>query len=361
MNQRRWNKKSQIERIGQFIETHLNILRGLGLTVLVCIWIAISAYLGTTNRDIQRYFDQAGGITIIVYALDWLNRYRYRSDSKRLLVQLAASRSNDVAIASIDILRESNLISGKKGVLRGKRLSHANLEFARFGWEVNLEETIVTNASLRRVGLQKVNMRKGKASWTSFQGSAMPFSTFDNALLVGADFEGTQLKDSSFQEALLVRARFNNVDMENVNMAKAKLRGASINESHFTDGSLKEADLTKASLQRSNLAGVDFTNAKLKDAVLDGSNLVNAVFYGTDLTDASLKDIRLVSVFEDEQYVAHFDASTILPSGLPYDVTLGLKQLEPFGCIVSTDDSRYTSHFFVETSYVRIIRGSSDS
>lgn len=103
-------------------------------------------------------------------------------------------------------------------------------------------------------------------------------NTFDTPVLAEA-----VIRDSTFNRAVLDGAQMTGVDARRAKFVSASLKGADL-----AAASLRETDFTKADLTGANLAGADLTRARLFRAILREANMTGAQLSGSDLENADL-------------------------------------------------------------------------
>ena len=118
----------------------------IALAVFVLGWIGGSDYVTNIYTELIGVIISIG-VTVVIVDQFYERRDREREkeqaqreeerrteELKRRLVRDAGSRSNDVAIAAIDELREREWLEGDKGLLKGADLWKTNLKGAFLIW-----------------------------------------------------------------------------------------------------------------------------------------------------------------------------------------------------------------------------------
>jgi len=174
----------------------------------------------------------------------------------------------------IQFLREAELITDEKSILRGADMEKMNLQ------ELDLKGAYLVNVNLR-----------------------------------DANLAGAILTNANLADAVLINANLANADLR-----KASLTDANLGKASLTDANLASADLKGAYLIGANLAGANLGYAKLADAALINANLANAALITANLKDANLKgaDLRGANLIDVDLRGASLVGADLRNSKLKY-------------------------------------------
>ena len=212
------------------------------------------------------------GIAITALVIDRINERRGRQRLMARLIVDAGSRSNDKAIDAIEQLRDKEWLLGDDGLLKGQRLSEADLRKAN-----------LRSANMREADLWKTNLQKADLWWTELQGAFLVQAELQNARLLGAKLQDADLRAAILQGADLTGADLGGADLTDANLQDANLRMANLEGATLHTANLHGADLGKV-----NLKSADIVGANLQDAILDRANLKKAIMRNVNLENADL-------------------------------------------------------------------------
>ncbi len=216
---------------------------------------------------------------------------------------LAGACLNEAELNGADLGR-ANLraacIDGAR--LDGARLSQANLDGCQ-GTDADFSEADLTDCSFRGAALVECEFSGARLDHCDFQdaelrGSIMegvsapdcdfsgarmagfraaeasdfrrvrlhradaPGSTWEAAVLEGADLRGARLREADFGAANLRGARLDHADAAGARFIGADLTGASLRHMNLFQGSLERANLGQVDVSGSNLYGVEFLDCQ---------------------------------------------------------------------------------------------------
>jgi len=177
----------------------------------------------------------------------WRERQQLRSRLRRE----AGSRSNNIAIAAIEQLRDKNWLVGDQGVLKGANLHYANLHGADLSW-ANLEDADMAHAILSDATFVGTELQSADLRFTELRG----------ALLTAIDLSNSKLSVSNLSFANMMSVNLEGADLRNADMSHAILRGVN--------------------LQNADLAGAILDGAQLIEVQLDGATLPDQQAYSTE-------------------------------------------------------------------------------
>lgn len=130
-------------------------------------------------------------------------------------------------------------------------------------------------SALNHLYLPKIKMH------SSFIGSNLKSSVFNNASLVLSTFFMSIFNNASFESANLSEVRAEHASFKDTNFKSTDLRRANF----------RAADLTGANLTDANLDGTNFTNANLENAKFENTNHEKAIFTGANLKGTILENL----------------------------------------------------------------------
>ena len=214
----------------------------------------------------------------------------------------------------------------------GARLDNANM------FCVDLQNTILVDASMRRVDLRGATLR--------------------GANLAGADLFEADLREGSIQTAdaklgLKVyehahrAGEMSGASLVGANLQRSKLSGVMAVRADFTDAVMKDAKLIRANLKHCSLNGADLAGADLSRADLAGADLRDAVLVGAKTLSWNVTNADMKGALTDK------------PSGrdvadLPYDEMLRAHAL---WCETAGEDGSPSSFDGADLRALKSIRG----
>jgi len=194
-----------------------------GLTLVVIgVWIGSLIFSDGYGTNL---YTEGMGVLVTILVLDRINQWRDRNATQKRLIREAGSRSNELAIASVEWLRAENWLSGDKGLLRNAHL-----------WAANLSNSNLTDANLNGTYLR-------------------------DAILSGADLRNASLKDATLRQVDLSDAQAGDADFERANLHNSNLSKAVLLRANLKDARLTYVNLSGANLRHAQLSGADFTGA----------------------------------------------------------------------------------------------------
>ncbi|MEL6565781.1 MAG: pentapeptide repeat-containing protein, partial [Pseudomonadota bacterium] len=122
----------------------------------------------------------------------------------------------------------------------------------------------------------------------NLQSADLSKTTFDKALLTGAQLHGANLFRAQLHGANLFRAQ-----LQRASLREAQLRGASLEGAELQGASLREAQLQRANFGWAQLQGADLRGAQLQGASLEGAQLQGANLFRAQLQRADLEGAQL--------------------------------------------------------------------
>ena len=170
--------------------------------------------------------------------------------------------------------------SGEIESLLAQLFVHGHEVFS--GLRVNLSESRLNGADLRRARLAGADLRMAHLKKARLEG----------ARLERANLSGARLNEARLEHACLREAYLYSVHLQGAHLAYAELQGAIIDGGHLARASIRCASLQGADLICAQMYGVDLGSASLEGArlswaSLQGANLKNANLRGTGDPDWS--------------------------------------------------------------------------
>ena len=144
------------------------------------------------------------------------------------------------------------------------------------GLRINLQESWLIGANLRRARLQKANLtglylHRAYLSYAQLQRANLEWAQLHRVGLFGAQLQEAKLLDVQLQGANL-----HWVQLQRANLEWARLQGANLMLAHLQGAGLQCAQLQGADLRGAQLQGADLTEAELQGADLTKANLQGA-------------------------------------------------------------------------------------
>lgn len=162
------------------------------------------------------------------------------------------------------------------------------IQFLREAKLVTDENSILNNADMEKMKLQKLNFEK-----VVLQGTNLKKADLQEIFMFRVNLEKAELVGANLQKAFLLEANLQKVNLANANLKKAHLYGANLGGANLYEANLKRADLYGANLKRANLGMADLTKAHLATANLEKANLNGANLERADLQDAKVTETQL--------------------------------------------------------------------
>jgi len=230
---------------------------------------------------------------------DWNN---WRAQNRQIEINFGQAKLNGMNLSGYDLsgaclvnaslidanLQDANLSGADcrnarfiAAILNGTSFDHALLDGADF------LTAVVSRISLRALDLRKLNL-----------------ASFDlsSADLEGANLSGQQLQGFDLSKANLVGCNFTQAQLQKANLQGALMSGADLQHANLTAAVLKDAKMDGADLRSAKLTGVnassvifdnaDLRGADLTDALFDGSSLNNCRLAATNLVGWSIRNVR---------------------------------------------------------------------
>lgn len=199
--------------------TGASIIAAIILSVIV-LYIFVIIGLSQLQFDPDDYktnlytevFGVLFSVFVSVVVIGGLAYWRERQQLRARLKREAGSRSNDIAIAAVEWLREKRWLVGEKGLLKGAKLAGANLASADLR-HANLAKTDLLHANLQHAHLFEVNL----------QGAHLLNAKLQQAVLVNAELQGAYLFNADLQGAKLWRANLQGAILQGANLTGAEL------------------------------------------------------------------------------------------------------------------------------------------
>ncbi len=166
----------------------------------------------------------------------------------------------------------------KNGCFDGADFSCALLDGADFAG-ASLREASVEGARGSNLSMMDCDLTELRASeGCSFVGGDFrqargEQSTWEDAVLTGADFSAADMMGADFSSARLERANFLAADLKQARFTGANLASAVCRTANLFEACFEKADLTGTDCSGSNLYGAEFLQARLQSTVLHGANL----------------------------------------------------------------------------------------
>ncbi len=165
---------------------------------------------------------------IAIAVLDRLLNYRgEQREMRRVISQMGARDSNDVALAALAVARAEGWM--KDGALEGADLRGANLDGAHL-MSANLEGATLANAKLEGADLQRSNLQGAMLSSANLQGAMLYSVNLQGAALYSANLQGTDLRSAKLQDAALSGA-----ELQGAHLLYANLEGANLTDANLQD------------------------------------------------------------------------------------------------------------------------------
>ena len=195
------------------------------------------------------------------------------------------------------------------------------------GCHINLQESYLNGADIRRAHLEKAILTKAHLQGTILYKAHLQKANFRDAYLQGANLEIAHLQAADFiharlQGAQLYRAHLQGAEFFGAHLQGARLVHASLQGARFGYAYLQEADLSFANLQgASDMLPLDAFADRIRQSIDKETELRGVVFAGglsqedvdsfvKDLPDKESKELR-------EKLESHIGApkSNELPTG----------------------------------------------
>lgn len=183
-----------------------------GGAIFIVIGIIIGSYIFEDDEGyLINLFTDLLSICATVLMLNLLARRREERTHQQILKQRlifdVSSSSNDIAKRAIEEMRYQGWLSGENSLLKGARLSGANLEGADLR-NANLEGAELSATNLKSSNLQNVNFRSCDLYGTNFENSNLAFSDFQEAQLISAHLNSCLLYDANLKSAYVYDVTF---------------------------------------------------------------------------------------------------------------------------------------------------------
>ncbi|MCY4018159.1 MAG: pentapeptide repeat-containing protein [Chloroflexi bacterium] len=237
------------------------------LVALIVLAIFVLGWIGGADYVTNIYTEIIGvvisiGFTVVIVDRFYERREREReqeqaqreeerqtAELKRRLIREAGSRSNDLATTAVEWLREKNWLTGDKGLLKGAKLTNANLKGA------NLEDANLQQSNLMAAELQDAEFYYAKLQGTVFLQANLQRTKFykanlTRAVLINADLTGASLLGADLTGAVFVGATMPDGEEYYEGMDLSKYR-------EFEEDLLNQINIIRISDGLNPITGVD--------------------------------------------------------------------------------------------------------
>ncbi len=166
----------------------------------------------------------------------------------------------------------------KNGCFVGADFSRSLLDEADFTG-ASLREASVEGAAGRNLCMRDCDLTELRASEgcsfvdADFSGVTGEQSTWEGAVLTGADFSAADMMGADFSSARLERANFLAADMKQARFTGADLTSAICRTMNLFEAGFEKANLTGTDFSASNLYGAEFLGARMDGTVWHAANL----------------------------------------------------------------------------------------
>lgn len=239
-------------RIKRFIAQHKKVYtRGVVaasiiasvVILFVFVWHGFSLF-NAKDYETNLYTEVFGvffSVFVSVVIIGGWTYWRERQQLRARLKREAGSRSNDIAIAAVEWLREKRWLVGEKGLLKGTKLVGANLATADLRY-ANLAKTDLFHANLQHAQLLKADLQESHMLYAKLQQANLCSAELQGAYLWGANLQGAKLWCANLQGAILQGANMEGAELVMEHIADPIFRGATL-----PDGSLytENTDMTR--------------------------------------------------------------------------------------------------------------------
>ena len=141
---------------------------------------------------------------------------------------------------------------------------------------INLQESWLIGANLRRARLQKANLTGVYLHRAYLSDAQLQRANLEWAQLQRVGLFGAQLQEAKLLDVQLQGANLHWVQLQRANLEWARLQGANLMLAHLQGAGLQCAQLQGADLRGAQLQGADLTEAQLQGADLAKANLQGA-------------------------------------------------------------------------------------
>lgn len=144
---------------------------------------------------------------VAISLIDWLVNYRSdQREKRRVINQMGATDSNDVALAALAVARAERWV--KDGTLIGAELRGANLRRAELGG-AHLQGAQLNGARLQHAQLYGAKLQKAVLITAYLQHADLRFARLQGANLMDAHLQWANLQLARLQNANLEYAKYN--------------------------------------------------------------------------------------------------------------------------------------------------------
>lgn len=210
------------ETIGKIYQNHRIVVEVLGgvLLLLICIVIGEEIFRDDSKSYHMNLLTEIIGVGVTVFIIDRFYAHRNRERQRELdirkealhteelksrLIRDARSRSNDKAIAAVEMLRDKRWLVGDKGLLKSANLSKANLKGANLE-DANLHGATLTLAQLEDAELYHANLQQALLLQANLQCAKFYKANLTGAVLINADLTGAGLLGADLTGTVFVGA-----------------------------------------------------------------------------------------------------------------------------------------------------------